>query len=97
MKIEGFLEQQPVSVLIDTRSMNNYMNSKVDACLMLQKEDYSSSDDVVGPRQEFARRFIKWIRKLAGNMMGNHQKKTKRLTVRISKAIGLAGFSEDFG
>ncbi|RZS25647.1 hypothetical protein BHM03_00058872 [Ensete ventricosum] len=42
MKIEGFLEQQPVNVLLDTRSMNNLMNIKVVTRLMLQKEDCSS-------------------------------------------------------
>ncbi|RWV79573.1 hypothetical protein GW17_00059267, partial [Ensete ventricosum] len=41
MKIEGFLEQQPVIVLIDTKSTNNFMNNKVAARLMFQKEDYS--------------------------------------------------------
>ncbi|RZR79030.1 hypothetical protein BHM03_00004595 [Ensete ventricosum] len=34
------------------------------------------SDDVVGPCQEFARRFTEGIEKLAGNMPGDHRKKT---------------------
>ncbi|RRT36916.1 hypothetical protein B296_00016290 [Ensete ventricosum] len=33
-------------------------------------------DDVVGSRQEFARRFAKGIRKLAGSTLGDHLKKT---------------------
>ncbi|RRT56389.1 hypothetical protein B296_00034629 [Ensete ventricosum] len=41
MKIEGFLEQQLVIILIDTGSTKNFMNSKVAARLMLQKEDCS--------------------------------------------------------
>ncbi|RRT46707.1 hypothetical protein B296_00031554, partial [Ensete ventricosum] len=39
----------------------------------------------------FARRFVEGIGKLAGNMPGDHQKKTGRLTARMSEAIGLAG------
>ncbi|RRT34391.1 hypothetical protein B296_00038742 [Ensete ventricosum] len=45
------------------------------------------SDDVVGPRWEFA----EGIGKLARNMSGDHRKKTGRLTERISKAAKLAG------
>ncbi|RWW36744.1 hypothetical protein BHE74_00058208 [Ensete ventricosum] len=41
------------------------------------------SDDVVGPRREFVRRFVEGIRKLAGNMLGDHQK--------IPEASRLAG------
>ncbi|RZS20743.1 hypothetical protein BHM03_00053291 [Ensete ventricosum] len=40
LKIEGFLEQQFIIILIDARSTRNFMSSKVDAHLMLQKEDY---------------------------------------------------------
>ncbi|RWW02933.1 hypothetical protein GW17_00033950 [Ensete ventricosum] len=29
MKVEGFLKQQPVTILIESRSTNNFMNSKV--------------------------------------------------------------------
>ncbi|RWV83591.1 hypothetical protein GW17_00054775 [Ensete ventricosum] len=49
------------------------------------------SDDVVGPRQEFARRFTEGIRKLARNMQGDHRKKTKKLTAKILEAVVLAG------
>ncbi|RZS05594.1 hypothetical protein BHM03_00036130 [Ensete ventricosum] len=41
MKIEGFLKQQLVIILIDTGSTINFMNSKVAARLMLLKEDCS--------------------------------------------------------
>ncbi|RRT52444.1 hypothetical protein B296_00008296 [Ensete ventricosum] len=41
LKIEGFLEQQFVIVLIDARSTHNFISSKIVAHLMLQKEDYS--------------------------------------------------------
>ncbi|RWV94877.1 hypothetical protein BHE74_00032870 [Ensete ventricosum] len=49
------------------------------------------SDDALGPRQEFARRFNKWIRKLAGNTLGDRRKKTGRLVVRMSEAVELTG------
>ncbi|RWV83983.1 hypothetical protein GW17_00054346 [Ensete ventricosum] len=49
------------------------------------------SDDVVGPRREFARRFTERIGKLAGNTPGDHQKKIGRLTVRMSEATRLPG------
>ncbi|RWW63923.1 hypothetical protein BHE74_00028876, partial [Ensete ventricosum] len=48
-------------------------------------------DDVVGPRWEFAKRFVEGIGKLAGNTLGNHQKKTERLATKMSEAAGLAG------
>ncbi|RRT66829.1 hypothetical protein B296_00032665, partial [Ensete ventricosum] len=48
-------------------------------------------DDAMGPRREFPRRFTKGIGKLAGNMLGDCQKKTKRLIVRMSEAARLAG------
>ncbi|RWW13668.1 hypothetical protein GW17_00022588 [Ensete ventricosum] len=35
MKIGGFLKQKPVTVLIDTKSTNNFMDSKVVARSML--------------------------------------------------------------
>ncbi|RRT67656.1 hypothetical protein BHM03_00009746 [Ensete ventricosum] len=41
LKIEGFLEQQFVIVLIDVGSTHNFMCSKVAAHLMHQKEDYN--------------------------------------------------------
>ncbi|RRT70513.1 hypothetical protein B296_00000783 [Ensete ventricosum] len=46
-------------------------------------------DDAMGPRLEFARRFVEGIGKLAGNMPGDHQKKTRRLITRIPEAVGL--------
>ncbi|RWW60955.1 hypothetical protein BHE74_00032010 [Ensete ventricosum] len=51
----------------------------------------SSLDDVVGPHREFARRFTEGIGKLAGNTPDDHRKKTKRLIVRMSEAVRLAG------
>ncbi|RZS20034.1 hypothetical protein BHM03_00052510 [Ensete ventricosum] len=41
LKIEGFLEQQSVIIIIDAGSTHNFMSSKVDAHLMLQKEYYN--------------------------------------------------------
>ncbi|RRT31673.1 hypothetical protein B296_00032013 [Ensete ventricosum] len=41
LKIEGFLEQQYVIILIDAGNTHNLMSSKVTAHLMLQKEDYN--------------------------------------------------------
>ncbi|RZS11210.1 hypothetical protein BHM03_00042525 [Ensete ventricosum] len=41
LKIEGFLEQQSVIILIDAESTRNFMSNKVAAHLMLQKEDYN--------------------------------------------------------
>ncbi|RWW35389.1 hypothetical protein BHE74_00059691 [Ensete ventricosum] len=49
-----------------------------------------SSDDVVGPRREFARRFAERIKKLAGNTLRDRWKKTGRLVTRMPEAIGLA-------
>ncbi|RWW65965.1 hypothetical protein BHE74_00026683 [Ensete ventricosum] len=40
-KVEEFLKQHPVTILIKTRSTNNFMNSKVATQLMLQNEDCS--------------------------------------------------------
>ncbi|RWW42431.1 hypothetical protein BHE74_00052028 [Ensete ventricosum] len=48
------------------------------------------SDDVVGSRREFPRRFAKGIGKLTGNMKGDHREKTRGLTAGIPEAIGLA-------
>ncbi|RZS10909.1 hypothetical protein BHM03_00042184, partial [Ensete ventricosum] len=36
MKVGGLLKQQPITVLIDTGSTNNFLNSKVATCLPLQ-------------------------------------------------------------
>ncbi|RRT34454.1 hypothetical protein B296_00035510 [Ensete ventricosum] len=44
-----------------------------------------------GISSKFARRFAKGIRKLAGNMLENHRKKTKRLTARMPELARLAG------
>ncbi|RWW38266.1 hypothetical protein BHE74_00056568 [Ensete ventricosum] len=49
-----------------------------------------SSDDAVGSRREFARRFTEGIGKLARNMKGDYQEKTRGLTARMSEATGLA-------
>ncbi|RWV88056.1 hypothetical protein GW17_00049886 [Ensete ventricosum] len=49
------------------------------------------SDDTVGSRWEFARRFAEGIGKLAGNTSGDHWKKTERLIARMPEAAGLVG------
>ncbi|RWV78975.1 hypothetical protein GW17_00059964, partial [Ensete ventricosum] len=49
------------------------------------------SEDAVGPRWEFARRFTEGIEKLTGNMLENCQKKTIRLAARMPEAAGLVG------
>ncbi|RWW44749.1 hypothetical protein BHE74_00049469 [Ensete ventricosum] len=43
-KVEESPKQHPITVLIKTRSTNNFMNSKVAAQLMLQNEDCSRFD-----------------------------------------------------
>ncbi|RWW58745.1 hypothetical protein BHE74_00034360 [Ensete ventricosum] len=48
-KVEESLKPQPVTVLIKTRSTNNFMNSKVAAQLMLQNEDCSRFDVKIYP------------------------------------------------
>ncbi|RWV90138.1 hypothetical protein GW17_00047682 [Ensete ventricosum] len=35
MKVGGLLKQQPITILIDTGSTNNFLNSKVIACMVL--------------------------------------------------------------
>ncbi|RWW46367.1 hypothetical protein BHE74_00047710, partial [Ensete ventricosum] len=40
---------------------------------------------------EFARRFIEWIGKLAGTMLGNRRNKTIGLVTRIPEAAELGG------
>ncbi|RWW62126.1 hypothetical protein BHE74_00030773 [Ensete ventricosum] len=57
----------------------------------MEQLSYSGSNDEVGPRQEFARRFTEGIGKLARNTLGDRRKKTKRLIVRMSEATVLAG------
>ncbi|RRT82733.1 hypothetical protein B296_00002148, partial [Ensete ventricosum] len=49
----------------------------------------SGSDDVVGSRREFARRFVEGIGKLDGNTSGDCRKKTIGLVVRMPKVAGL--------
>ncbi|RRT41628.1 hypothetical protein B296_00057689 [Ensete ventricosum] len=44
IKVEESLKQQAVTILIKTRSTNNFMNSKVATQLMLQNEDCSRFD-----------------------------------------------------
>ncbi|RRT53874.1 hypothetical protein B296_00014683 [Ensete ventricosum] len=48
-------------------------------------------DNAVRPHREFTRRFAKGIGKLTGNMPGDHQKKTKRLAIRMLEVAELAG------
>ncbi|RWV96651.1 hypothetical protein GW17_00040619 [Ensete ventricosum] len=50
-----------------------------------------SSNDAGGPCWEFVRIFSEGIGKLTGNMPGDRRKKTRRLTVRMPEAVGLAG------
>ncbi|RWW09021.1 hypothetical protein GW17_00027511 [Ensete ventricosum] len=47
------------------------------------------SDDAVGSRQEFARRFAERIGKLVRNMKGDRRKKTKGLIARMQEATEL--------
>ncbi|RZR82558.1 hypothetical protein BHM03_00009007 [Ensete ventricosum] len=44
MKVGGFLKQQPITVLIDTGSTNNFMNNKVVVRMALPIEDCSKFD-----------------------------------------------------
>ncbi|RWW75381.1 hypothetical protein BHE74_00016604 [Ensete ventricosum] len=44
MKIGGFLKQQPITVLVDIGSTNNFMDSKVAARMTLQNEGCSRFD-----------------------------------------------------
>ncbi|RZS10583.1 hypothetical protein BHM03_00041817 [Ensete ventricosum] len=48
------------------------------------------SDDAMGPRWEFTKRFAEGIGKLARNTLGDHRKKTIVLTARMSKVVGLS-------
>ncbi|RZR98462.1 hypothetical protein BHM03_00027823 [Ensete ventricosum] len=49
------------------------------------------SDDAVEPHQEFTRRFAEGIGKLAGNTLGDRQKKTIGPVARMSEAARLGG------
>ncbi|RWW43988.1 hypothetical protein BHE74_00050295 [Ensete ventricosum] len=44
MKVGGLLKQQPITVLTDTGNTNNFLNSKVAACLALQIEGCNKFD-----------------------------------------------------
>ncbi|RZS03489.1 hypothetical protein BHM03_00033673 [Ensete ventricosum] len=44
MKVGGLLKQQPITVLINTGGTNNFLNSKVAACLVLQIEGCNKFD-----------------------------------------------------
>ncbi|RWW51435.1 hypothetical protein BHE74_00042213 [Ensete ventricosum] len=44
MKVGGFLKQQSITILIDTGSTNNFLNSKVVARMVLHIEDCSKFD-----------------------------------------------------
>ncbi|RWW44591.1 hypothetical protein BHE74_00049634 [Ensete ventricosum] len=46
MKVGGLLKQQPITVLIDTGSTNNFLNSKVVARLALQIEEGAVGLDI---------------------------------------------------
>ncbi|RRT79718.1 hypothetical protein B296_00006960 [Ensete ventricosum] len=48
-----------------------------------------------GISPKFTWRFAEGIGKLTGNMPGDRQKKTRRLTVRVLEAAGLAGVADD--
>ncbi|RZR71889.1 hypothetical protein BHM03_00008436 [Ensete ventricosum] len=49
------------------------------------------SDNAMGPRREFARRFAEGIEKLAGNTSGDRWKKIGRLAAKMPETAGLAG------
>ncbi|RZR77403.1 hypothetical protein BHM03_00002457 [Ensete ventricosum] len=51
LKIEGFLKQQSVIILVDVESTHNFMSSKVVAHLMLQKEYYNGFEVKVAKGQ----------------------------------------------
>ncbi|RRT57303.1 hypothetical protein B296_00002873 [Ensete ventricosum] len=44
MKVGGLLKQQPITILIDTSSTNNFLSSKVVACMALQIEGCNKFD-----------------------------------------------------
>ncbi|RRT33356.1 hypothetical protein B296_00030418 [Ensete ventricosum] len=46
---------------------------------------------VLSISSELAKRFAEGIEKLVENTLGHRRKKTRRLTARMSKAVGLAG------
>ncbi|RWW56034.1 hypothetical protein BHE74_00037306 [Ensete ventricosum] len=70
----------------------------------LQPDDGPKSSLNIGPgfgrcsgiSSKFARRFIEGIGKVAGNTLKDRQKKTGRLTARMSEAAGLVGLCLDY-
>ncbi|RWV91193.1 hypothetical protein GW17_00046540 [Ensete ventricosum] len=44
LKVGGLLKQQPITILIDMGSTNNFLNNKVAACLVLQIEGCNKFD-----------------------------------------------------
>ncbi|RRT59598.1 hypothetical protein B296_00011355 [Ensete ventricosum] len=68
--------------------------------MKLQPDDGPRSNLSIGPgfgrcsgiSLKFARRFVEGIGKLVGNISGDYRQKIERLTVRMSKADGLAGY-----
>ncbi|RWW77027.1 hypothetical protein BHE74_00014837 [Ensete ventricosum] len=63
------------------------------------RKAYRDSDDAVGSRWKFARRFAKGIGKLTGNMKGDHREEDRRTCRKITggcrsmREIPLAGSS----
>ncbi|RWW40805.1 hypothetical protein BHE74_00053743 [Ensete ventricosum] len=51
------------------------------------------SDDAVGSRRKFAKRFAERIGKLAGNTKGDRWKKDRRTYPKMPEAVGLCGKS----
>ncbi|RWW81582.1 hypothetical protein BHE74_00010008 [Ensete ventricosum] len=63
-------------------------------CTVIAEEGSSSVErevTAVGPHREFTKRFTEGIGKLTADTSGDRQKKTKRLVIRMSEAVGLAG------
>ena len=44
MKVGGLLKQQPITILLDTGSTNNFMNNKVSIRMTIPIENYSRFD-----------------------------------------------------
>ncbi|RZR72110.1 hypothetical protein BHM03_00010355 [Ensete ventricosum] len=51
MKVGGLLKQQPITILIDTESTNNFVNNNVIARMALHIEDYSRFDVKIADSQ----------------------------------------------
>ncbi|RRT35697.1 hypothetical protein B296_00043021 [Ensete ventricosum] len=56
-------------------------------------EDCRGSDDAIGSRWKFARRFAEGIKKLAGNVKGDRWKEDRRTCRKIAKVTGVCGKS----